>query len=377
MEDNNSCPRCKGINTKITKYNEGEVVCTECGYVFELEFVDEHPEERFFSKKCSTNGISKKDISRVSSTPSTYYFGNSDEIQLLGHKKNINYEYNSKNNYHYKEKSLSAEKEKKSLKKNTELNKIDYELRKICDFFNISKMIYEAAKEEAIKLYEYGKIHIRCNSSWKLVLGLLINFTLKNKTQCCFSKEEISDYFHCDIETIKKEAFKIYEILQNSNTISLVENNQKENITINKENKLNNYLLELQKDISFLIKRTKIKTITGITDCYEIIYLYIMKDIFDIEVIPPICLAGGCMIFCLKLYKIQFIIRTKSKEKLDQSYSMNTQEEEQKLINYIAKKCSSGINTGKLIAVYERMKKYKNILKDNDKFKDYLDNLST
>ena len=374
MEDKNVCPRCKGKNTRITKYNEGEIVCIECGYIFELEFIDEHPEERFFSKKCSGKGLSNKEISRTSSAPSTYYFGNSNEIKLLCHKKRANYE--NKFNDYYSSNNIHNEKDKKIIKKNSELNKIDMELRKICDYFNISKMIYEATKEEAIKLYEYGKIHIRCNSSWRLVLGLLINYTLKNKTQSCFSKEEISNYFQCDIDTIKKEAFKIYEILQNSNTITIEDNNQKENMAINKENKLNNYLLELQKDISFLIKRTKIKTISGITDCYDIIYEYIINNIFNIEVIPPICLAGGSMIFCIKLYKIQFIIRNKNKEVLDKIFSMNTPEEEQKLINYIAKKCSSGISTDKLMSVYERMKKYKNLLKNNDKFKDYLGNLS-
>jgi transcription initiation factor TFIIIB Brf1 subunit/transcription initiation factor TFIIB len=374
MEDKNLCPRCKGKNTRITKYNEGEIVCNECGYIFELEFIDEHPEERFFSKQCSGKGLSNKEISRTTSAPSTYYFGNSNEIKLLCHKKRANFE--NKFNDYYSGNNIHNEKDKKSIKKNSELNKIDMELRKICDYFNISKMIYEATKEEAIKLYEYGKIHIRYNSNWRLVLGLLINYTLKNKTQSCFSKEEISNYFQCDIDTIKKEAFKIYQILQNSNTITIEDNNQKENMAVNKENKLNNYLLELQKNISFLIKRTRIKTISGITDCYDIIYEYIINNIFNIEVIPPICLAGGSMIFCIKLYKIQFIIKNKNKEVLDKIFSMNTPEEEQKLINYIAKKCSSGISTDKLMSVYERMKKYKNLLKNNDKFKDYLDNLS-
>lgn len=374
MEDKNICPRCKGKNTKVTKYNEGEVVCTECGYIFELEFIDEHAEERFFSKQCSSYGFSKKDISRTSSAPSTFYFGNSDETKLLCHKKRANFENKIRN--YFSDNNLCSEKDKKSLKKNLELCKIDKELRKICEHFNISKMIYEATKEEAIKLYEYGKIHIRANSNWKLVLGLLINYSLINKTQSCFSKEEISGYFQCDIDTIKKEASKIYEILQNSNTITLLENNQKDNKTLNKENKLNNYLLELQKNISFLIKKTKINTISGITDCYDIVYIYITNNIFDIEQIPPICLAGGCMIFCIKLYKIQFIIRNKNKEVLDKTFSMNTPEEEKQLINYIAKKCSSGISTDKLIAVYKTMIKYKKLLTDNDKFKDYLGNLS-
>ena len=68
------------------------------------------------------------------------------------------------------------------------------------------------------------------------------------------------------------------------------------------------------------------------------------------------------MIFCIKLYKIQFIIRNKNKEVLDKTFSMNTPEEEKQLINYIAKKCSSGISTDKLIAVYKTMIKYKKLL---------------
>ena len=320
----NICPRCKAKDTKITNYSDGEEVCTQCGYVYEIEFIDEHAEQRIFSKNCSSNGFSNKDISRTSAAPSTFYFGNSDETQLLGKKKNRNLFNKEKK---YSNISICSEKEKKILKRNADLNKIDNELRKICNFFNISKMIYEATKEEAIKLYEYGKIHINCNIRSKLVLGLLINYTLKNKTNRCFSKEEISDYFQCDIETIKKEAFKIYQILQNSNTL-YIEESITNNINNNEiENKLNNYLMELQKDISFLIKRTKIKLITSICDSYDIIYLYIIDNKFDIEVIPPICLAGGAMIFCIKLYKIQFLIKTKNKERLDENYSMDSPEE--------------------------------------------------
>lgn len=375
MEDK-KCPRCGRTDTCITRYTEGEVVCSECGFVFEIEFIDDHDEQRFFSKNCSTNGVSNKDLSRNSLQSSTYYFGNSDEVKLIGRKKQLNFENNPNYNYHCKSKTLSTEKEKKIYKKESELHRIDSELRQICTFFNISKMIYESTKAEVLKLYEYGKINIRSNSSWKLALGLLLNYTLKNKTQSCFSKEEISDYFQCDIDTIKKEAFKIYQILKNSNTISLLENNQKENIVTNKENKLKNYLLELQKNFSFLIKRTKIQPITGICDSYDILYIYIQNNIFNIEEVPPICLVGGCMIFCIKLYNIQFMIKTKNKEVLDVSYSMNGPEEEKKLLNYFSKKCCCGINTDKLKAIYERMRKYKNVLKDNDKFKDFLNNLS-
>ena len=70
------------------------------------------------------------------------------------------------------------------------------------------------------------------------------------------------------------------------------------------------------------------------------------------------------------------MIKTKNKEVLDVSYSMNGPEEEKKLLNYFSKKCCCGINTDKLKAIYERMRKYKNVLKDNDKFKDFLNNLS-
>ena len=153
MEDN-ICPRCKNKDTKITKYSEGEVVCIECGYVFETEFIDEHNEERFFGKNCSTNGISNKDLSRTSGPVSSYYFGNTDDNnKLLGRKKKSNNE----NNTNYNNKNIINEKEKKILKKNAQLNKIDIELKKICDFFNISKMIYEATKEDAIKYMNMGK----------------------------------------------------------------------------------------------------------------------------------------------------------------------------------------------------------------------------
>ena len=370
MEDN-ICPRCKNKDTKITKYSEGEVVCVECGYVFETEFIDEHNEERFFSKNCSTNGISNKNLSRTTAAPSTYYFGNiEDNNQLLGRKKKLNNE----NNTNYNNKNLINEKEKKILKKNAQLNKIDLELRRICDFFNISKMIYEATKEDAIKLYEYGKIHINSHQKSKLPLGLLLNWNLKNKTNSCFSKEEIANYFECNFRNIDDEGAKIYDILLNINTISM-ENNQKENLEINEENKLNNYLCELQKSISFLIKRTKINKITGICDSCNIAYLYATSKIFDLEVIPPIGLAGGSMIFCIKLYDIQFLLSNKSKERSDENYSMTNKEEEKKLICYIAKKCGTGVKPDKLRTVYEKMRKYKKVLENNDRYKDYLVNL--
>ena len=364
-EHDNICPRCKSKDTKITNYSDGEIVCSMCGYIYEIEFIDEHTEKRIFSKNYSSKYIPNRDIPRTSAIPSTYYFGDPNDIQFLGHKKK---------KFHDREKEKLIcldEKEKKIIKRNAELNKVDYELRKICNFFDISKMIYEATKELAIKLYEYGKIHIRSNLRSKLVLGLLINYTLKNKTNQCFSKEEICDYFQCDIEAVKKEINNISPFLENCNTISVSD----ENIIDNKEDKVNNYLAELHNNISFLIKKTKIKLITSIGDSYEIIACYIQNNIFNIEVIPPICLAGASMIFCIKLYKIQFTVVYKRKDIFDESYCMETPEEEMKLINYIAKKCSSGIKADKLKSVYEKMKKYKNVLENNDKFKDYLNNL--
>ena len=89
MEDN-LCPRCKTKDTKITNYSDGEVVCSQFGYVYEVEFIDEHTEQRVFSKNCSSFGCANKDLSRISAPPSTYYFGNSDETTFLG-KKKINF----------------------------------------------------------------------------------------------------------------------------------------------------------------------------------------------------------------------------------------------------------------------------------------------
>jgi len=235
-------------------------------------------------------------------------------------------------------------------------------------------MIYEASKEEIIKLYDYGKINIR-SSNWKLILGLIINYTLKNKTDNCFSKEEIKDYFKCDINTLKKESVKIYPFLTNNATILQKNEENKNIININSENKLDKYFTQLQKDIYLLINKTKIKTITGISDSYDIISIYINNNIFNIEIIPTICLAGGSLIFCIKLYNIQFSVINKNENRLDENYSMINNEEEEKLINYISKKCGSGINKDKLKAVYHRMIKYKSILNDNGKYKNYLDNI--
>ena len=367
------CPRCKVSNTEIVDYKSGEVVCSKCGFVFDEELIDEHNEQRIFSKTCSSNGYSNKDISRTSLPITSYKFGEDNEIKLIGKKtKNIFY----KKTYKYKNNKELPEKEKKILKKENDLNKIDYELKKICTYFNINKMIYQASKEEIIKLYDYGKISIRSNN-WKLILGLIINYTLKNKTENCFSKEEIINYFKCDINTLKKESIKIYPFLTNNATILEKKEENQNIININNENKLDKYFNQLQKDIYILINKTKIKTITGISDSYDIISIYINNNIFNIETIPTICLAGGSLIFCVKLYNIQFSVINKNKNILDESYSMINNEEEEKLINYIAKKCGTGINKDKLKAVYNRMIKYKNILSDNNKYKNYLDNIYT
>ena len=355
--ESNKCPRCNNENTQIVDHKQGEIVCSSCGLVFDIEIIDEHNEQRIFSKNISSNGYSNKDISRTSGPINTYKFIQDNEIKLIG--KKIKY------NNNIKKKDLT-EKEQKKIKKETELNKIDNELRKICTYFNINKMIYEASKEELIKLYEYGKINIR-SPYWKLIIGLILNYTLKIKLESCFTKEEIINYFKCDIETLKKEANKIYPFLTN---------NKEENKSINIENKLDKYFTQLQKDIYILIKKTKIDTITGISDSYDIINIYIKNNIFNIDIIPSICLAGGSIIFCIKLYNIQFIIINKNKDKLDEIYNMNTLENKNKLINYIAKKCGSGINTDKLNDVYNKMIKYKNVLSNNDKYINYLNNIS-
>ena len=318
---------------------------------------------------------------RTSGPISSYKFGENNEIKLIGKKNNKKIFFNSNKYNSNKHKDLTEE-EKKIMKKENDLNKIDNELKKICNYFNINKMIYEASKEEIIKLYEYGKINIKSHF-WKLILGLILNYTLKTKTDNCFTKEEIINYFKCDIDTLKKESIKIYPFLSNNYNNNISKETKEENknsknsnnININNDNLLSKYITQLQQDIYVLINKTKIKTITGISDSYDIIIIYITKNIFNIENIPSICLAGGALIFCVKLYNIQFTIVNKNKNRLDENYSMNNKEEEEKLINYIAKKCGSGINKDKLKAVYNKMIKYKNVLRDNDKYKDYLNNV--
>jgi len=369
--EKNKCPQCKSANSAIVDYKSGVIVCSQCGLILEDNLIDEHNEQRFFSKNCSSNGISNKDVSRTSGPINTFKFGDdTNEIKLIGKKTKYNNENKKYNNYYDKNKDKNlGEKEKKLLKKGKELNKIDYELKQICTFFNINKMIYEAAKEEIIKLYEYGQISIR-SPFWKLILGLVLNYTLKLKTSDCFSKEVISNYFKCDIETLKKETIKIYPFLTNTSV-----QEESKSINLNSESKLDKYLSQLQKDIYLLIKKTKIKTITGICDSYDIITIYINKNVFNTEVIPSICLAGGALIFCIKLYNIQFVLVNKNKDKYDESYNMNTPEEEEKLILYVAKKCGTGINADKLKSVYGKMIRYKHILSNNEKYMDFLNNL--
>ena len=369
--EKNKCPQCKSVNSAIVDYKSGVIVCSQCGLILEDNLIDEHNEQRFFSKNCSSNGISNKDVSRTSGPINTFKFGDdTNEIKLIGKKTKYNNENKKYNNYYDKNKDKNlGEKEKKLLKKGKELNKIDYELKQICTFFNINKMIYEAAKEEIIKLYEYGQISIR-SPFWKLILGLVLNYTLKLKTSDCFSKEVISNYFKCDIETLKKETIKIYPFLTNTSV-----QEESKNINLNSESKLDKYLSQLQKDIYLLIKKTKIKTITGICDSYDIITIYINKNVFNTEVIPSICLAGGALIFCIKLYDIQFVLINKNKDKYDESYNMNTPEEEEKLILYVGKKCGTGINADKLKSVYGKMIRYKHILSNNEKYMDFLNNL--
>ena len=373
--ENNKCPNCKGINTRITDHREGRIVCSQCGFVFDFELIDEHNEQRYFTKNCSSNGISNKDLSRTSGPISSFKFGGDlNEIKLIGKKTKNNWE-NKKYKYsnELKNKNLN-EKEKKILKRDIELQKIDNELKKISDVFNINKMIYEAAKEEVIKLYDYGQISIR-SSSWKLILGLVLNYTLRIKTSFCFSTEEITSYYKCDLETLKKITNKIFPYLTNSSQI-LQNEEESKIINLNSENKLEKYYSQLQQDVYLLINKTKIDSITGICDSYDIISIYISRNIFNTEVLPSICLAGGSLIFCIKLYDIQFVVKNKNKDKYDDEYNMNTPEEEKKLICYIAKKCGSGINPDKLKAVYQKMVKNKIVLSDNDKYMDYLDNIT-
>lgn len=379
--ESNICPRCKNKDTKITEYSAGEVVCNTCGYVFDIELIDEHNEQRLFSKNCSSNGFDNKELSRVSAGPSTYLFGDMDEIKILGNKRKLGFNIDDNNKKKFFQNShsqkLLTEKEKKINRKNYDLIKICTKLREIGDNFNISKMIYESAKEEAIKLYEYGKIHVRNNSNYELILGLLINYSLKNNTNSCFSKEELINYFGCDLDVLKNEAFKIYQILDKSDEIKLKEKKTKKIDNSEKEKGLDDYLEKLKNYIADIITKSKIDPITGICDSYELIHLYINQKIIKIENHHPICLAGGSLIFCIKLYKIQFTIKTKSMIKSDQTYSMNTSEEEEKLIEYIAKKCSSGINPNMIKRIYKIMVKYSSILENVEKFKSYIKNLSS
>ena len=371
--DSNKCPRCNSINTALVDFKQGVIVCSQCGFVLDTEIVDDHNEQRFFSKNISSNGYSNKDLSRTSGPINSFKFGEDNQIQLIGKKTKFNKGNKIFYNNKIKKKDLS-EKEQKILKKESDLNKIDYELKKLCTYFNIQKDIYEETKKELIKLYEYGKINIR-SSNWKLILGLVLNYILKIKTNICFSKEDLINYFRCEIESLKKEANNIYPFLTNNSPI-IQSKEEKKDINLNSENNLDKYFTQLQQDIYNLIKRTKISTLTGITDSYDIISIYIKNNIFNIEGIPTLCLAGGALIFCIKLYDIEFIVTYKSKDKLDESYNMKNLEEEKKLINYISKKCGTGINKDKLNSVYQKMIKYKNVLNNSEKYKVFLDSIS-
>jgi len=84
------CPRCKVSNTEIVDYKSGEIVCSQCGFVFDEELIEDHNEQRIFSKNCSSNGYSNKDLSRTSLPITSYKFGEDNEIKLIGKKtKNI------------------------------------------------------------------------------------------------------------------------------------------------------------------------------------------------------------------------------------------------------------------------------------------------
>ena len=115
--ESNKCPRCNNENSQIIDYNQGEVVCSQCGLVFDLRLIDEHNEQRFFSKNCSSNGYSAKDISRTSGPINTYNFGDdSNEIKLIGRKTKYNRE-NKKYNYINNNNKNLTEEEKKNIKK--------------------------------------------------------------------------------------------------------------------------------------------------------------------------------------------------------------------------------------------------------------------
>ena len=117
--EKNKCPQCKSTNSAIVDYKSGVIVCSQCGLILEDNLIDEHNEQRFFSKNCSSNGISNKDLSRTSGPINTFKFGDdTNEIKLIGKKTKYNNE-NKKYNNHYdknKDKNL-GEKEKKLLKK--------------------------------------------------------------------------------------------------------------------------------------------------------------------------------------------------------------------------------------------------------------------
>ena len=109
------CPNCKSENSKIIDYKQGDIVCGQCGYIFEQEFIDEHCEQRFFSKTFSSKGISNKELSRVEAPTNTlkfnHDFNNGNNNKFLG-KKTKNKDYNDNNG----KTKFMDEKEKKLIK---------------------------------------------------------------------------------------------------------------------------------------------------------------------------------------------------------------------------------------------------------------------
>ena len=53
--DENICPRCKGHNSEVTDYRNGNIVCGGCGLVFEERIIDDTYEKRNFNNENGGN----------------------------------------------------------------------------------------------------------------------------------------------------------------------------------------------------------------------------------------------------------------------------------------------------------------------------------
>jgi transcription initiation factor TFIIB len=215
--NDNICNRCKAKNSIITDYESGEMVCNQCGLVYEERIIDDEYEKRTFQDESGDN-----------------------QIQRVGPPSNPVYDNECGTNLIIRENGKT--KVIKTYSKSSKIQKNFYRIQHFLSQAQVSQVLIEETKEI------YGKISKDKNMQGRRINDIIIGiyYYVCRKNDTAKTIKEISNMFNITERKIKKAINSIkYDIEEEPKTENQLNSIEKNYIQTFLEGDINRYNLKM------------------------------------------------------------------------------------------------------------------------------------